>query len=407
MNRLIFTNMKIYHHPCMVCAAWEDGNIVEVRIHPAGKADSVLHNIYLGQVETVSENIGGSFVRLSPDLKGFFPLNEKDLLIYGAGRKKKGPLRPGDQIMVQVSRDAMKGKLPALTANLNFAGRYLVLTAGNKTLGVSNKLPPRERYFLSQWLIEAAPEDRDYGIVVRTNAAGAPWEELYRELEELKEVFFRVTDKGRSRTPCSLLYESPPEYLSMLRDFPQTNLEEIITDDPKVYEKAKSYLHDSAPEQESKLHLYHDDLLPLRSLYCLEQALDEIQHEKVWLRSGGFLVIQQTEAFVTIDVNSGKYSGRKKVEETYMKINLEAAEEVVRQVRLRNLSGIILVDFINLEEPEHQQELFRVLEKLLKKDPLRGRAVDFTPLNICEMTRKKVRRPVLEDIKEIRGMEEE
>ena len=142
-------------------------------------------------------------------------------------------------------------------------------------------------------------------------------------------------------------------------------------------------------------------LLPLYKLYSLESVLDEIQREKVWMKNGGFLMIQQTEAFVSIDVNSGKYTGRKKAEETYRKINLEAAQEIARQVRLRNLSGIILVDFINMENPDHREELFHVLQKYLRRDSVKCRAVDITPLNILEMTRKKVRRPVVEDIREL------
>lgn len=135
--------------------------------------------------------------------------------------------------------------------------------------------------------------------------------------------------------------------------------------------------------------------------------IDTITKEKVWLNSGGFLVIQQTEAFVSIDVNSGKYTGKKKAEETYRKINLEAAKEISRQLRLRNLSGIILIDFINMENPDHQDELFHVLQKFLRKDPIRCKAVDITPLHILEMTRKKVRRPIIEDIRDLHRKEKE
>ena len=132
-----------------------------------------------------------------------------------------------------------------------------------------------------------------------------------------------------------------------------------------------------------------------------ETVLEEIQHEKVWLNSGGFLIIQQTEAFVSIDVNSGKFTGKKKMQETYRKINLEAAKEIARQLRLRNLSGIILIDFINMENPDHQDELFHVLQKYLRKDPVKSKAVDITPLHILELTRKKVRKPVIEEIREL------
>ena len=136
-------------------------------------------------------------------------------------------------------------------------------------------------------------------------------------------------------------------------------------------------------------------------MYRIEHALEEVQQEKIWLKSGGFLVIQQTEAFVSVDVNSGKYTGKKKAEETYRKINLEAAGEIARQIRLRNLSGIILIVFINMSNPDHQDELFHVLQKYLRKDPVKCRAIDITPLHILEMTRKKVRRPVIEEIRDL------
>ena len=187
-----------------------------------------------------------------------------------------------------------------------------------------------------------------------------------------------------------------------MRDIYSRDLEEIVTDVPEIHQKLSSYLQDFKPEELEKLRLYDDMLLPLYKLYRLETALEEVEREKIWLNSGGFLVIQQTEAFVSIDVNSGKYTGKKKAEETYRKINLEAAGEIARQIRLRNLSGIILIDFINMENPDHTDELFHVLQKHLRKDPVKCRAVDITPLHILEMTRKKVRRPVAEELAEIK-----
>lgn len=157
---------------------------------------------------------------------------------------------------------------------------------------------------------------------------------------------------GRNRTCYSLLYEAEPFYLAAVRDVYTRDLDEIVTDIPEIHEKIFAYLSEFQPDKLEILKLYQDKLLPLYKLYSLEGAIDEVCHEKIWLKSGGFLVIQQTEAFVSIDVNSGKYTGKKKAEETYRKINLEAAAEIARQIRLRNLSGIILVDFINMENPK-------------------------------------------------------
>lgn len=401
LNKLIITEMNIHQQPCLVCAFCEEQRIMELRLEPVG-SKSVLNNIYVGQVENLAANIQAAFVRIGDGLQGYFPLSEADNVIFSSGRKGNAPLRPGDEILVQVSRDAMKGKLPALTSNLNFTGKFLVLTTANKKFGLSNKLSQAERSLLSKWLDEEALKpDKEYGIIVRTNAADASKEELLHELEYLKKLYRKVTVDGRSRTCFSLLYEAEPFYLAALRDAYRWNLDEIVTDLPRIRERISSYLSDTSQEELKKLRFYEDKLLPLYKLYRLESALDEIRREKIWLDSGGFLVIQQTEAFVSIDVNSGKFTGKKKAEETYRKINLEAAGEISRQLRLRNLSGIILIDFINMENPDHRDELFHVLQKYLRRDPVKGKAVDITPLHILEMTRKKVRRPVIEDLKEL------
>lgn len=401
MSKLVITEMDVHGYRCMICAMLEDQKVVEIRLEKAGKKN-ILNNIYVGQVENIASNIQAAFVRFGDGIKGYLPLELAEKAIFTSGRRGNGPLRPGDELLVQVSRDAMKGKLPALTTNLNFPGKYLVLTSGEKKIGFSGKLSREEAAVLNKWLEpEREQEHREYGLIARTNAAEATKEEFLHELDFLKMLFQKVAVNGRNRTCFSLLYEAEAFYLAAVRDIYSRNLEEIITDIPEVHKKLAAYLQDFMPEELDKLKLYQDSLLPLYKLYRLEKALEEIQQEKIWLGSGGFLVIQQTEAFVSVDVNSGKYTGKKKAEETYRKINLEAAEEIARQIRLRNLSGIILIDFINMKNPDHQDELFHVLQKHLRKDPVKCRAIDITPLHILEMTRKKVRRPVAEEIRSL------
>ncbi len=386
---------------CTVAALSEEERIVEIRLE-SDQEKSILGNIYTGQVENIASNIQAAFVQIEPGKRCYYPLAEAQRAVFSAGRKGNGPLRPGDELLVQVSRDAMKGKLPALTSNLNFTGRYLVLTTGDKKFGLSSKLAQEDRHRLSGWLKEEAERpDKEFGIIVRTNAADASKEEILKELEWLKGRYHKAVVQGRNRTCFSLVLETEPFYVAAVRDAYGRDLDEIITDVPEIREMILGYLEEISPELKEKLRFYQDKLLPLYKLYRVETALDAIQKEKVWLNSGGFLVIQQTEAFVSIDVNSGKYTGKKKMEETFRKINLEAAAEIGRQLRLRNLSGIILIDFINMENPDHRDELFHVLQKLLRKDPIKSRAIDITPLHILEMTRKKVRRPVIEDIREL------
>ena len=387
--------------PCTVAALSEEERIVEIRLE-SDQEKSILGNIYTGQVENIASNIQAAFVQIEPGKRCYYSLAEAQRAVFSAGRKGNGPLRPGDELLVQVSRDAMKGKLPALTSNLNFTGRYLVLTTGDKKFGLSSKLALEDRHRLSGWLKEEAERpDKEFGIIVRTNAADASKEEILKELEWLKGRYHKAVVQGRNRTCFSLVLETEPFYVAAVRDAYGRDLDEIVTDVPEIREMILGYLEEISPELKEKLRFYQDKLLPLYKLYRVETALDAIQKEKVWLNSGGFLVIQQTEAFVSIDVNSGKYTGKKKMEETFRKINLEAAAEISRQLRLRNLSGIILIDFINMENPDHRDELFHVLQKLLRKDPIKSRAIDITPLHILEMTRKKVRRPVIEDIREL------
>ena len=384
--------MELSGNKCHACAIEEEGQDMELRLETAAR-QSILGNIYVGQVENIASNIQAAFVLIAPGVRGYFPLQEAEQVIFASGKAPGSPLRPGDQILVQVSRDAMKGKLPALTANLNFTGKYLVLTTGEKKFGLSGKLSGSERHTLSGWLeAEAARPDTDVARSSAPTPAQAEKAEILKVFAYLKSLYEKVAVNGKSRTCFSLLYETEPVYLTTLRDIYSENLTDIVTDDPEIFRQLTSYLKETTSGgRKQSPRFYQDKLLPLYKLSRMENALDEVQKEKIWLNSGGFIVIQQTEAFVSIDVNSGKFTGKKKAEETYRKINLEAAKEISRQLRLRNLSGIILIDFINMTNPDHNDELFHVLQKYLRKDPVKCKAIDITPLHILEMTRKKVR----------------
>ena len=225
-------------------------------------------------------------------------------------------------------------------------------------------------------------------------------EEILIELDLLVQRYQQVLLKGTSRVCFSLLEESLPEYMQVLQNVYTEHLEEIVTDNKSLYEAVSSYAKTAFPEN-TQIRLYEDKLLPLYKLYSLESALEHGLHEKVWLKSGGFLVIQQTEAFVCLDVNTGKFTANKEMEETFRKINLEAAAEIALQLRLRNLSGIILIDFINMKSPKHKKELMENLQAYLNRDPVKGTVVDMTSLNIVEVTRKKVRKSLTEEMKEL------
>lgn len=241
----------------------EEQKVLELRLEPADQK-SILGNIYVGQVENLASNIRAAFVRFGDGKKGYLPLSEGENAIFTSGRKGGVSLRPGDELLVQVSRDAMKGKLAALTTNLNFTGKYLVLTTGNKKIGFSAKLSREETAPARKWLTsEMEDHERGYGLIVRTNAADAPKEEFLHELEYLKKLYQKVAVTGRNRTCYSLLYEAEPFYLAAVRDIYSRDLEEIVTDIPEIYQRISEYLVDFMPQEQEKLRLYNDSLLLL------------------------------------------------------------------------------------------------------------------------------------------------
>ena len=208
----------------------------------------------------------------------------------------------------------------------------------------------------------------------------------------------QLIKESGSRTCYSCLYKTLPSYIAGIRDSYAGGLEEIVTDCPDLYGQLKEYLETSQAEDAGKLKLYTDRLLSLGKLYSLDNALSKALDKRVWLKSGGYLVIEPTEAMVVIDVNTGKYEGKKKLEETVLKINLEAAAEIARQLRLRNLSGIIIVDFIDMEREEDRKALLAHLVEVVSRDPVKTTVVDMTALNLVELTRKKVRKPLHEQV---------
>ena len=224
-------------------------------------------------------------------------------------------------------------------------------------------------------------------------------------MAEEKKGFFKRLVSGLTKTRDNIVagFDSLFTGYSTIDDDFYEELEEILTDDGDIFEELTRYLEESRPEELPKLVLYDDPLLPLQKLYSLETAISHALARKVWLKSGAYLVIEPTEALAVIDVNSGKYAGRKKIDDTILKINLEAAEEIGRQLRLRNLSGIIIIDFIDMERAKDRECLMDSLRKIVSADPVKTTVVEMTKLNLVELTRKKVRRPFYEQMNEAKG----
>ena len=394
LSKLIITDLICHEKKIRTAALEEQGRISQLNFSEIA-SKGILGNIYVGKVQNIVKNIHAAFIEIADGIMCYYSLDDKADPVF-TNPKKDSVMKIGDEVIVQVSKEGMKTKLPSVSSNLNFIGRYLVLTSQRKELGFSGKLNKEEKKRIREFLEGEMPENA--GIIVRTNARNAKKEEILEELKNLQTRYETLLKKGHSRVCFSLLEEHMPDYLQTLQNVYTQTLDEIVTDDPEVFQAVQNYLN-CYGEYEIPLRFYEDKLLPLSKLYSLESVLERSLQERVWLKSGGFLVIQPTEAFVCIDVNTGKFSGKKEIQETFRKINLEAAKEIAWQLRLRNLSGIILIDFINMENQEDKKELLHTLQAYLNQDPIKGTVVDITPLNIVEVTRKKVRKPLLEEWK--------
>ncbi len=377
-------------------ALYESGRLMELSLIPQDKA-SILGNIYVGRVKNVVRNIQAAFVEIEKGVLCYLPLEDLKHPIY-VKPKKQERLVEGDELLVQVCKEASKTKGPSVTSSLSLDGKYLVLTSGNLQVGYSSKLKAKEKEALKA--IVGGWELPDAGLIVRTNAAGASLEELTEEFERLRARYGFLTKQAVHQTVFSCVHRSRPEYLTSILGSRTGSLKEIVTDDEGIYGEIRDFLQDVMPKEISKLRFYENRDFPLKALYRLEKGLSEALSARVWLRSGAYLVIEPTEALTVIDVNTGKYTGGRDKEETIWKINREAAEEIARQLRLRNLSGMIVADFVDMETEEENRGLMELMREKLKHDPQKANVVDMTGLGLMELTRKKEKKTLAEQAKE-------
>lgn len=377
-------------------ALLEDGHLAELSLIPK-EQEVILGSIYVGKVKNIVKNIQSAFVEIENGLLCYLPLDELKNPIY-TKPKKQERLAEGDELLVQVNREAVKTKAPSVTTNLNLTGKHLVLTTGNRVIGYSSRLKGGEKARLKQLVETWDPVPA--GLILRTNAGQTDEAELLKEYKKLCGQYRYLTEQAVHRTVFSCVMKNRPSYLNSILGSRSGNLKEILTDDPELYEQIREFLTEEMPEDIGKLRFYEDRGLPLKALYRLEKGLHDALAERVWLKSGAYLVIEPTEALTVIDVNSGKYTGGKDRQKAIRKINLEAAEAIAGQMRLRNLSGIIVVDFVDMEAKDAQEELLLKMREFLKKDPQKASAVDLTELGLMELTRKKQKKTLLEQAKE-------
>ena len=381
MNKILITEWQ----GKILSALLLDNTVVEIHAEEPENPDGA-GAIYQGRVLKIVSNIRAAFIEYLPGKNGYLDL-----------RDISRPLKTGEEFPVMIGREAVKTKEPVLTSNLSFAGRYAVFTTEKPQISFSSKITDKEwkagmrektAARLEEWLKDMP--GLSGGFILRTNSYGAPEDAVFEEMRMLASGAAELLRDAKHRTLYSCLRKSDSIYRNLCRDaVPGT---EIITDLPDIFREIRE--NSSSPDV--TLRLYEDSMVSLAAVYRLEHELERALSRRVLLKSGAYLVIDYTEAMTVIDVNSGKYSARKKLRDTVARINEEAASECMRQLRLRNLSGIILIDFIDMDEKEDREKLMKALREAARKDPVKTVIVDMTELNLVEITRKKVRRPLHE-----------
>lgn len=394
-ERIIITKAPLkegWEQEFFLAAAFDEKRMTQIQVEAVSKS-SILGNIYIGRVENIATNIQAAFVNIAKGVSCFLPLEEAKNAVFTKKNGKKD-LCIGDELLVEVTREKQKNKPASVSANLNFSGKYLILTTGNHLLGISKKLHATERERLQALLKDQITDT--FGIVVRTAAKDASDEEILKELEMLTKQCHACLQGAMHRTAFTRLREAPPFYLQFLKNRNLTEVQKITTDIPSVHEVLLQHLQDT--KEAEKLHLYTDTQVSLFALYSLTHELERALHRQVWLPSGAYLVIDPTEALTVIDVNSGKNIKKKSREELVFSVNVEAAHEIARQLILRNISGICIIDFIDMKEKKHREELMHILRMDLKKDKVPATLVDITRLGLVELTRKKVQKSLKEQL---------
>lgn len=413
MNRYVITQEEIGGQNYLISALFDEKKrMLEVLPESLSKT-SILGNIYIGRVENVVENLNAAFIKIAPDLRCYLSLEDVRRPIFTKKLSEKKALVAGEELLVQVCREAIKTKEAAVTTNLSFSGTYGVLTTGNRQVGISKKLTKEKRKHYQELLQENGGQWKDWGIVIRTNASEVSDEVLLKELWELSEKGSIVLKTACHKTCYSLLYAETSAWSKQMRSLRRKELEEIVTDNREIYEEICAYYQippnhlitgagiptpvDQIKTAEGICLRYHRDAaLSLSALYGIKAKLEDALKVRVWLKSGAYLMIEHTEALTVIDVNTGKNVEKKRMQENFLKINLEAAAEIARQLRLRNLSGIILVDFMNLTDPDANQRLLTSLREAVKADPVPTQIIDMTRLGLVEITRKKEKKSLRE-----------
>jgi ribonuclease G len=379
----------------------ENGVLQDVYIERTQKK-GLVGNIYKGKVVRVLPGMQAAFVELGLERASF--IHASDILPeLAAGEKRQGGAKndnirelaqEGQKIVAQVTKDPLGTKGARLTTHLSLPSRYLVYMPDNDHIGISQRIEDElERERLKSLVAEIRAEEDiaiEGGFIIRTAAEGQAYDELKHDILYLKRLWAAVKRRVTSYATPSVIYEDLPLSLRTIRDMVRPEVEKIRIDSRETFQKISEFVADFMPEAIDKLEWYPGER-PLFDLYSVEEEMQRALGRKVQLKSGGYLIIDQTEAMTTIDVNTGAFVGHRNLEETIYKTNLEAATALARQLRVRNLGGIIIVDFIDMKESEHKRQVLRTLEKALEKDHAKTAISGVTELGLVQVTRKRSR----------------
>ncbi len=375
-------------------AVLEEGKIVEHYVtHPQDR--SIVGNIYLGRVQNVLPGMEASFIDFGESRNGVLYAGEVGIADEEGEEipRIETVLKSGQSILVQVTKDPMRSKGARLTALISLAGRHLVLVPNAGSLGVSRRLGDDERARLRD--IAQGVRPKDHGLIVRTAAEGASRSDIERDLKRLMDMWTEIEQRSRAAKAPALVYSEPELELRVIRDVFNRDISRCVIDDRDLERMLRKYIRTTSPDMDHRLELYEGKLPIFEEFRVVEQIRKSLDR-KVWLPSGGHIVLDRTEAMTVIDVNTGKFVGKSTLEETVFRTNKEAAVEVARQLRLRDIGGIIVIDFIDMEDAENREEVFRLFRSELDKDRTRTQVFEISPLGLVQMTRKNVSAGIVE-----------
>jgi len=382
-------------------AILEDGHLVECLTYRRNERPC-LGNIYRGTVKRIVPGMQSAFIDFGHERTGFIYLRdlrqdisyeefERCLKDEQHGGKEQAPVpnyvKEGQQIIVQVIKEPIGQKGARLTTHITLPGRFAVLMPTIRHIGISKKITNLEQ---RQSLNEIAQKvaEQGYGIIIRTMAASAPRKVVEREVTQLVKKWQHIQQSFKKGKKEALLAEETSPLIEVIKNTYTEDLSAVICDNPDDYAEALSYVSSFIPERISTVRL-HDLPYPIFEYYGIEAEMEKALAKKIWLKSGGFIYIEQTEALTVIDVNTGKFLGHESLEQTVLKTNLEAADEIAYQIRLRNIAGVIVVDFIDMRHQESRQKVIRALESALLRDSAKNSVYQFTKLGLIQITRKR------------------